>query len=519
MIPLRWPLLAITSLFINAAAYAADASNTAALYTQHCASCHGEGRLGAIGPALLPQNMGRLKPSEAAEVIGHGRAATQMQGFGNILNAEQIQSLVKYIFTPPSSMPAWGLEQIQASHLQHANPAELPDQPRYRADMDNLFLVVEIGDHHITLLDGNKFEPIHRFPTRFALHGGPKYSPEGRFVYLISRDGWVSKYDLYNLQLIAEVRAGINARNIAVSDDGRYLMVANYLPNSLVLLDAATLKPIKLFEAIGLDGTSSRVSAVYTAPPRNSFIAALKDIPEAWEISYADNPPAGFSGWVHDYREESGDVDRSERFPLRRISLTSQLDDFFFDQNYITLIGSSRDGNSQAIDLDTRRKVGELAIPGMPHLASGITFQHEGRTVLATPNLKEGVVSVIDMQTWKTIKRIETLGPGFFMRSHDKTPYAWVDVFFGPNKDVMHVINKGTLEIEKTLRPAPGKTAAHVEFTNDGRYALVSIWEMDGALVIYDANTLEEVKRLPMKKPSGKYNVYNKTKYVAGTSH
>jgi len=463
--------------------------------------------------------MGRLKRTEAAELIGPGRAATQMQGFSATLNAAQIQALVEYIFTPLPEIPAWGMEQIRSSHLQHANPAELSDKPQFTADLDNLFLVVEIGDHHITLLDGNKFEPIHRFPTRFALHGGPKYSPEGRYVYLISRDGWVSKYDLYNLKLVAEIRAGINARNIAVSADGRYLMIANYLPHSLVLLDAETLKPIKLFEAIGNNGTSSRVSAVYTAPPRNSFIAALKDIPEAWEISYAEPPPAGFSGWVHDYREESGDIDRSERFPLRRIPLKGYLDDFFFDQNYVTLIGSSRDGGGQAIDLDTRRKVSDIDIPGMPHLASGITFEYEGRPVMATPNLKEGVVSVIDMTSWKTIKRIPTLGPGFFMRSHNNTPYAWVDVFFGENKDAMHIIDKRTLEIVKTLRPAPGKTAAHVEFTNDGRYALLSIWEMDGALVIYDAATLEEIKRLPMKKPSGKYNVYNKTKYVAGTSH
>jgi hypothetical protein len=42
---------------------------------------------------------------------------------------------------------------------------------------------------------------------------------------------------------------------------------------------------------------------------------------------------------------------------------------------------------------------------------------------------------------------------------------------------------------------------------------------MDGALVIYDAATLREVKRLPMKKPSGKYNVYNKITRSAGTSH
>ena len=33
---------------------------------------------------------------------------------------------------------------------------------------------------------------------------------------------------------------------------------------------------------------------------------------------------------------------------------------------------------------------------------------------------------------------------------------------------------------------------------------LASLWEMDGALIIYDAATLREVKRLPMKKPVGK---------------
>ncbi len=132
---------------------------------------------------------------------------------------------------------------------------------------------------------------------------------------------------------------------------------------------------------------------------------------------------------------------------------------------------------------------------------------------------KDGVVSVIEMAGWTTVKRVETLGPGFFMRSHENTPYAWVDVFFGPHKDALHVIDKRTLDIVKTIRPAPGKTAAHVEFTRDGRFALVSVWEREGALVVYDAATLQEVKRIPMNKPSGKYNVHNKIRYSAGTSH
>ena len=111
------------------------------------------------------------------------------------------------------------------------------------------------------------------------------------------------------------------------------------------------------------------------------------------------------------------------------------------------------------------------------------------------------------MDDWKVIREIKTLGPGFFMRSHENTPYAWTDVFFGPDRDAMHVIDKRTLQLVKTIRPEKGMTSAHVEFTRDGRYALVSLWEMDGALVVYDANSLEEVKRIPMCKPSGKYNV------------
>ena len=155
----------------------------------------------------------------------------------------------------------------------------------------------------------------------------------------------------------------------------------------------------------------------------------------------------------------------------------------------------------------------------MPHLGSGITWNYQGREVLATPNLREGRVSIIDLADWRTIKHIDTLGPGFFMRSHENSRYAWVDVFFGPDRDAVHVIDKRTLKIVKTLRPAPGKTAAHVEFTRDGRYALLSIWDMDGEIVVYDADTLEEVRRIPFVKPVGKYNVFNKITRSEGTSH
>lgn len=89
------------------------------------------------------------------------------------------------------------------------------------------------------------------------------------------------------------------------------------------------------------------------------------------------------------------------------------------------------------------------------------------------------------------------------MRSHENTPYVWVDAFNSDkNRDIMQVIDKQTFEVVARLRPSPGKVAAHAEFTRDGKYALVSIWKNNGELVVYDASSLEIVKRPPMKKPS-----------------
>lgn len=510
-------LMAISGLCIGLAYTGSDAwADAAQLYKKNCASCHGADRFGGTGPALLPDSLVRLKKNDAVKTIAQGRTATQMPSFAGTISEGDINGLVEYIYTPPAQPPVWTAQQIRQSRI--VTKKVLGNSPIFKADMMNLFIVVETGDHYATLLDGDTFEPITRFPTRYALHGGPKFSPNGRYVYFSSRDGWVTKYDIWNLTTVAEIRVGINTRNIAVSSDGRYVIAANYLPFDVVLLDANDLSLIKIIPAVDKNGQGSRVSAVYDAAPRKSFIVALKDIPELWEISYDDNTPPIFDGLVHDYKMAEGIATPGKLNP-RRTPLESKLDDFFFDQSYTNLIGASRDGNAQVINLNIRRKVADLDLTGMPHLGSGITWELDGKSVMATPNLKEGLVTVIDMKNWQVVKQIKTPGPGFFMRSHENTPYAWTDVFMGKNKDTLQLIDKSTLEIAKTLTPSPGKTAAHVEFTKNGKYALVSIWEDDGELVVYDAETLQEIKRIPMKKPSGKYNVYNKITRSSGTSH
>ena len=496
----------------------------AALYAQHCAECHAPNRLGSMGPALLPDNLARLRKPEALKVVAEGRMATQMPGFAAQLNKDEMAALIELIYSPVEPAPSWSDADIRASHIQHVDPATLSDTPVFDADPLNLFLVVEAGDHHVSVLDGDKLEPIFRFQSRFALHGGPKFAAGGRYVFFGSRDGWITKFDLWNLKVVAEVRAGINTRNVAVSPDGNHVAVANYLPNSLVLLDGE-LNLIKTLAATDRDGKkSSRVSAVYDATPRQSFIAALKDVPEVWEISYTKAVEDIPTGFIHDYKQREGSFIPGYLNP-RRTMLDEVLDDFFFTQDYSELMGASREGVGQVVNLDVRRKIANLPLDGMPHLGSGITWEWTDgsgklRTVMASTNLKAGEVTVIDMQSWEVIKRIITRGPGFFLRSHANSRYAFVDSMMSPQaKHVLQVIDKQTLEVVKEIIGEPGKTLAHVEFTRDGRHALASLWEDDGAVIVYDAHSLQEIKRLPMSKPVGKYNVWNKITREEGTSH
>jgi len=488
------------------------------VYQTHCAACHGADRLGGMGPALLPENLSRLKKAEAARMVRDSRPGVQMPAFKNELNEQQVSSLVELIYSPVMPAPQWGETEIRASRTIHKTSPDI-GRPRLVADPLNLFVVVEAGDHHVTILDGERLEPIHRFASRYALHGGPKFSPDGRYVYFASRDGWLTKYDLWNLETVAEVRAGINTRNAAVSSDGNYVVAANYLPHTLAVFDSQ-LNLLKLMDAKDEKGNSSRVSAVYDAAPRRSFIVALKDLPELWEVSYDPKAEDIAAGLVHDFRLKEGAFVSGFLHP-RRTPLEEPLDDFFFTPDYRQVVGTQRDGRRAAVvHLDVRRAIATLELPGLPHLGSGITWERQGRRVMATPNLKEGVVTVIDVASWQTVKQVPTLGPGFFLRSHEASRYAWVDSMMSPQgRDTLQLIDKQTLEVVARLTPAPGKTLAHIEFDRYGRYALASLWEDDGALIVFDAATLKEVKRIPMRKPVGKYNVANKIERSEGTSH
>jgi mono/diheme cytochrome c family protein len=90
-------LTAGLAMFAAIMAGPAAAADVASNFKEHCASCHGSDRLGGLGPALLPENLGRLRKADAEKVIRDGRPATQMLGVGQKLSAEEIKALVDYV--------------------------------------------------------------------------------------------------------------------------------------------------------------------------------------------------------------------------------------------------------------------------------------------------------------------------------------------------------------------------------------------------------------------------------------
>lgn len=503
------------------ASSAAAAVSATALCTQRCADCDCDcaQRIGGPDPALLPESLSRPCPDDVLQAICQGRVSMQTPGHAEALAKRDAAALAASLHTP-----VWSEASILASHHASPTPVSQRAQPLWSADPMKLFLVVEGGDHHVSLLDGDTFEVVNRFPSRCALQGEPQFTPDGRHVFLGSRDGWITKYDLWRLRVVAEVRAGLNLRKVALSGDGRWVMAANDLPRSLVLFDA-DLNLKKSYAAATLDGRqTSRIAAVQDAAPRQSFVVALMDIPELWEIAYDPRASPIYDGLVHDYRMGEA-IAKPGFLGVRRTPLDEPLSDFFLDQsgrNVLGTIGHKSDAGAatgEVINLDVRRKIADVPMIGMPRVGSAITFVRNGTTVLVSPNLKDSVVDVIDMKTWKPVATIPTPGPGCHVRSHEKTPYAWVDSMVSPSgKDSLTIIHKATLEAVASVRK-PGRALAHIGFTNDGRYALVGVREMDGALIVLDAATFEEVRRLPMSKPTGQYNAWNKITRSERTSH
>ncbi|WP_461831689.1 cytochrome D1 domain-containing protein, partial [Aquifex sp.] len=430
------------------------------IYETHCSRCHGKNRLGKTAPPLIPAF---LKGKNLKQIIKNGIPSTGMPSFPN-LSEKEINALISYI-TKPVKNVSYGFEDIKKSFNV------LKRKPRNYKIKKFINLTVAVDKSgFVYLFEGERL--LDKFPMK-NVHGGVKFSLKHYTFYVPSRDGWILSYNLKEGRPISKVRACIYLRNIAIY--GENVVAGCVLPKQLVIL-STQLKPLKL---IHLDG---RISAIYTLYKRNAVIIAYRD---KKEISIFDGKD------------------------IRNYPIEEPLQDYFIDpfENYV--VGSSGNGRKIIIyRLPNLKKVYEKRIKSFPHLFAVSFWYRKGKFYTATRH-KDGNVTLWELYNWKKVETFRLRERGFFVRTHFKNPYLWLDTY----KNYALLINKRSLKLKKIKVSEKGKFT-HVEFSGDGNTAYLSI--LGTGLKLINAYSFKKIKVYSLKHPVGKYNILLKSRSLYG---
>jgi len=504
----------------------ADFEKAKTLYFQRCAGCHGVLRKGATGKNLEPKATMKLGQKRLEKILTYGTEGG-MNNFNDIFSKDEISLMAKYIQMDPPVPPEMPLSLMQERTKVYVNPKDYPTKPMHGRNWENFFVVIERDAGKVAIIDGDKHEIVAHLDAGYAVHvikGQEHHNVDkskdvaGRFWYTIGRDGKLNKFDLWQTpdkMLVAETQIAYDARDVAVSGDGKYVVAGGYWPPHFVIVEAETMKPVKVVSTRGMnvDGKyveESRVAAIYTTPNESAFLIAAKELGQMWQVDYTD----------------------LDNLHIKQMNTAKFLHDGFFDPTgrYFQIAANA---SNKMVVVDTKDG-GSLEalidVAKLPHPGPGANWiDPKCGPVGGTTHLGKGEVSVWGNdpaghkdQAWKLCYTVETDGAGVFIRTHENSDYVWADQLKHPEPEVqqsVQVIDKKTREIVKTIRVTEekGKAALHIEFNKGGSEVWVSVWNRSdnknptGEIVVYDAKTLKEIKRIKgLTTPTGKFNVYNR---------
>ncbi|GLQ30854.1 cytochrome D1 domain-containing protein [Litoribrevibacter albus] len=496
------------------------------MYFQRCAGCHGVLRKGATGKNLEPKNTLKKGQARLEKIISYGTEGG-MNNFDDIFSKDEISKLATYIQMEPPVPPEMSLAQMKEHTKQFVALKDYPTKPLHGRNWKNFFVVIERDAGKAAIVDGDTKEIVTHIDTGYAVHvikGTEHHATQhpkdevGRFWYTIGRDGKVNKIDLFQTpdkMLVAETKMAYDARDIAVSGDGKYVIAGGYWPAHFVIMDAATLEPLKVVSTRGYNTkgefiNEARVAAIYTTPNEPTFLVAVKELGQMWQVDYRD----------------------LDNLRIEQINSAEFLHDGFFDPSgrYFQ-IAANASNKMVVVDTKTRKLEKMIDVDKLPHPGPGANWIDEKcGPVGGTTHLGVGLVSVWGNdpinhpdEAWKLCYEVETDGAGVFIRTHETSDYVWADQLKHPEPEVqqsVQVFDKKTREIVKTIRVTEeeGKAALHMEFNEDGTEVWVSVWNRadaknpTGEIVVYDAKTLKEKARIKgLTTPTGKFNVYNRS--------
>lgn len=479
--------------------------------SSECGGCHNPKLTGATGPDIT---MDRLHNGSTKKDAGRftypfnelavfatvkaGRPGTSMPTWGSDANPigvaltdAEIKAIAHHVYNvPPPKDFHWGMQDMMKT-LQDVKPQS---GAKPADDVDDLLFVTERENFSVAVINSKTQEVVAHLPAGARAHGYT-FSMDGTSAYNLGRDGWLYKYDLKTLQAVKKVRLGLDARGIAISDDGKYLLTGMYIPTQAVIVDAHSLKPLKIIDTHHVkdpDGAivDSRICTVNDVDPKVGpyFLMALKEAGQVWRIDYSKSD-----------------------FPVTKVTKVGKIlhDGFLTPDNKTFYLAAQSSDWMAAIDVASMKIIKQIKTGIKPHPGPGAVWTEDGVEYAATPHIGEGKATIWRTDTNEIVGEVKSEAPGLFIRAAHNMKYVWFDSVFPPNPAEITVFErKPPFKLVKHIND--GTQTVHPEPDKDGKFVYVSDWK-ENVVRVYDDETLALVKTIEgIKTPTGIFGVHRR---------
>jgi nitrite reductase (NO-forming)/hydroxylamine reductase len=513
----------------------AEFDQASRIYFERCAGCHGVLRKGATGKALTPDLTRKLGFEYLRDFITYGSPGGMPNwGTSGEFKESEIELMARYLLNEPAQPPEFGMKEIKETWKVVVPVDKRPTRKMNKLDIDNLFSVTLRDTGEIALIDGASKKIVHVIKTGYAVHIS-RVSASGRYLFAIGRDAKINLIDLWMdpPQTVAEIKVGSEARSVESSKfkgyEDKYAVAGSYWPPQFVIMDGATLEPIKVVGTRGMTYDTQeyhpepRVASIVASHYAPEFVINVKETGQILLVNYTDIKNLKVTSIAAERFLHDGGFDRSGR--------------------YFLVAANARD-RIAIVDTKDGKLVGVVNSGGKtPHPGRGANFTHpKFGPVWATSHLGDEMVSMIGtdpvknkQNAWKVVQTVEGQGGGsLFVKTHPKSENLYIDTTLNPDAEISSSVAVFKIKDLASEKPqykvlpigqwsgiSEGqRRVVQGEFNRDGDEIWFSVWNnkaQESAIVVVDDKTLTlktVIRDKRLVTPTGKFNVFNTRKDV-----
>ncbi|MGA7454412.1 MAG: cytochrome D1 domain-containing protein [Rhodoplanes sp.] len=407
------------------------------IYFERCAGCHGVLRKGATGKPLTPDITKKLGFDYLRDFITYGSPGGMPNwGTSGDLKPNEVELMARYLLNEPAQPPEFGLKEMKETWKVLVPVAERPTKKMNNLDIDNLFSVTLRDAGEVALIDGNTKQIAYVLKTGYAVHIS-RLSASGRYLYTVGRDSKINLIDLWMdpPQTVAELKIGSEARSVETSKfkgyEDKYAIAGAYWPPQYVLMDGATLEPLKVVSTRGMIYDTQeyhpepRVASIVASHFSPTFIVNIKETGQILIVDYSDIKNLKVIAIEAERFLHDGGFDRSKR--------------------YFLVAANARD-RIAIVDTKENKLVAVINSGGKtPHPGRGANLIHPTfGPVWATSHLGDETISFIGtdpekhkQNAWKVVQTIPGQGGvSLFIKTHPKSENLYVDTPLNPDAEI-----------------------------------------------------------------------------------